>query len=143
MDVDALLRRKGRFVATVRPDDLVGRVLEELVEHRIGAVVVTSDGRTVDGIISERDIVVGLRRSGPSILEGIVGGIMSRDVRTCTAGDDLATLMETMTAHRIRHLPVLRDGALDGIVSIGDVVKARLDDLELERRVLDDYINAR
>jgi CBS domain-containing protein len=143
MDVDALLRRKGRFVATVRPDDLVGRVLEELVEYRIGAVVVTSDGRTVDGIISERDIVVGLRRSGPSILEGIVGGIMSRDVRTCTAGDDLATLMETMTAHRIRHLPVLRDGALDGIVSIGDVVKARLDDLELERRVLDDYINAR
>ncbi len=143
MNVEALLARKGAFVATAAPLDPVRSALATLVHNRIGALVVTSDGRAVDGIISERDIVSGLDRTGGEVLDSTVGSIMSTAVRTCSPADDLASLMETMTAHRIRHLPVVRDGVLGGIVSIGDVVKARVDELELERRVLDDYIHAR
>jgi CBS domain-containing protein len=143
MNVEALLDHKGAHVATADPRDVVRTALATLVDQRIGALVVTSDGRTVAGIVSERDIVNWLHRAGPQILDGVVGSIMSTDVQTCAPTDDLATLMEVMTARRIRHLPVLRGGVLSGIVSIGDVVKARVDDLELERRVLDDYIHAR
>jgi CBS domain-containing protein len=143
MKVAALLKQKGTFVATAKPSDTVRATVATLVQHRIGALVVTSDGRTVEGIVSERDIVTWLDRSGPLLLDGMVGPIMSTDVLTCGPDDELGSLMEIMTSHRIRHLPVLRDGALDGIVSIGDVVKARVDELEVERRVLDDYIHAR
>ena len=143
MKVAALLAQKGTFVATVQPRQPVRTALATLVEHRIGAVVVTSDDATVEGIVSERDIVRGLDRSGAAVLDMPVASIMSSDVQTCGPDDDLASLMEIMTARRVRHLPVVQDGVLGGIVSIGDVVKARVDELELERRVLDDYIHAR
>jgi CBS domain-containing protein len=143
MNVAALLARKGAYVATAAPLDPVRVALATLVQHRIGALVVTSDGETVEGIASERDIVRGLERSGAQVLDETVASIMSTGVYTCSPEDDLASLMEVMTAQRIRHLPVVRDGVLSGIVSIGDVVKARVDDLELERKLLDDYIHAR
>lgn len=143
MNVAALLGRKGTFVASTAPSDTVRTAVATLVHHRIGALVVTSDGRTVEGIVSERDIVRGIDRSGAELLDSPVRSIMSTDVQTCTPDDDVASLMEVMTARRIRHLPVVRDGGLEGIVSIGDVVKARVDDLEVERRVLDDFIHAR
>jgi CBS domain-containing protein len=143
MNVDALLIQKGTFVATARPTDTVRTALATLVRHRIGALVVSSDDRQVEGILSERDVVTWLDRSGPEVLDSPVEKIMSADVRTCAPADDLASLMEVMTSRRIRHLPVVSDGVLGGIVSIGDVVKARVDDLEVERRVLNDYINAR
>jgi CBS domain-containing protein len=143
MNVAALLAQKGSTVATAAPGDTVRAALTTLVEHRIGALVVTSDGRAVAGIVSERDIVRGLHRSGADLLDSTVASIMSSDVQTCAPEDDLASLMEIMTARRIRHLPVVSGGVLGGIVSIGDVVKARVDDLEVEARVLDDFIHAR
>jgi CBS domain-containing protein len=143
MKVAALLAQKGTFVATAGPLQPVRSALATLVRHRIGALVVTSDDATVEGIVSERDIVRGLDRSGADVLDTPVGSIMSTDVQTCAPDDDLASLMEIMTARRIRHLPVVHQGVLGGIVSIGDVVKARVDELEVERRVLDDYIHAR
>jgi CBS domain-containing protein len=143
MNVAALLAQKGSSVATTAPGDPVRTALATLVRHRIGALVVTSDGRTVEGIVSERDIVTGLDRSGADVLDRTVASIMSTDVRTCTPDDDLASLMEIMTSRRVRHLPVVNAGVLGGIVSIGDVVKARVDDLEVEARVLDDFIHAR
>jgi CBS domain-containing protein len=143
MNVAALLAQKGSSVATAAPGDPVRAAVTTLVQRRIGALVVTSDGRAVEGIVSERDIVRGLDRSGAGLLDGTVRSIMSTEVRTCSPEDDLASLMEIMTAHRVRHLPVVSDGVLGGIVSIGDVVKARVDDLEVEARVLDDFIHAR
>jgi CBS domain-containing protein len=143
MNVAALLVRKGAFVATAAPLDPVRAALATMVQHRIGALVVTFDGRTVEGIVSERDIVAGLDRCGAEVLDETVASIMSTGVYTCAPDDDLASLMEVMTARRIRHLPVVSDAILGGIVSIGDVVKARVDDLELERQLLDDYIHAR
>jgi CBS domain-containing protein len=143
MKVEALLAQKGTFVATAQPLQRVRSAVATLVQHRIGALVVSSDDRTVEGIVSERDIVRGLDRSGTEVLDAPIQSIMSSHVQTCAPDDDLASLMEIMTARRIRHLPVVHEGVLGGIVSIGDVVKARVDELELERQVLDDYIHAR
>ena len=143
MNVGALLAKKGTFVATTGPGATVRTAVATLVRHRIGALVVVSDTGSVEGIVSERDIVTHLDGTGPDVLDAVVRTIMSSDVQTCAPGDDLASLMEVMTDRRIRHLPVVQAGVLGGIVSIGDVVKARVDSLEVERRALDDYIHAR
>ena len=143
MRIEELLQTKGDFVATIRPDAPVTEAIAELAHHGIGALVVSSDGRTPEGIVSERDVVRRVHDSGAAILDGTVAAIMSTTVRTCAPENELESLMETMTTHRIRHVPVVRDGALVGIVSIGDVVKSRMDELEDDRRALENYINAR
>ncbi len=140
MRITSLLRDKGTFVATVRPDATVREVVALLAEHGVGALVVSADGVRVEGIVSERDVVRRLHQRGAALLDDPVAAIMTGEVRTCAPGDDVESLMATMTEHRVRHVPVLVDGALAGIVSIGDVVKARLGELERERQALVDYV---
>lgn len=135
-----MLRNKGEGVVTIRPDDTVGHLLEVLDERGIGAVVVSPDGKTVAGIVSERDVVRHLHRSGARVVDGPVSAIMTTEVTTCRREDDLEGLARTMTDQRVRHVPVLVDGALHSIVSIGDVVKLRIDTLQSERDQLVGYI---
>ncbi|MGH9207060.1 MAG: CBS domain-containing protein [Acidimicrobiales bacterium] len=143
MQVSTLITQKGSEVATIRGDATVAAVVAELARHRIGALVVSSDGSHIEGIISERDVVRGLGQRSGGLLEQPVTSIMSATVHTCSPNDDVETLMTTMTNRRIRHLPVIRDGRLCGIVSIGDIVKSRIVELEKDRDELVDYINAR
>ncbi len=143
MRIGKLLDRKGRFVTTVAPDATVAEVLALLAEHGIGALVVSADGRRVDGIVSERDVARRLHDTGAGILGGPVSDIMVADVLTASPDDEVESLMALMTTERIRHVPVVSGGALVGIVSIGDVVKHRVDTLEGDNRALFDYINAR
>ncbi len=143
MKVDALLRSKGTAVVTVRPDQSVGDAVSILTAHRIGALVVSPDRRIVAGIVSERDIVALLDSRQSAALDTSVASVMVTDVQTCNLTDEVASLMRVMTNLRIRHLPVIQDGELAGMVSIGDVVKARVDELEVDRDRLHDFINAR
>lgn len=143
MRIDAVLQQKGQAVASIRPEASVREALAELALHGIGALVVSSDGRTPAGMMSERDVVRALDRSGADILDSPVSSIMSRDLQTCSPDDEVETLMAIMTRYRIRHVPVLRNGELAGIVSIGDVVKSRMDELEEDRKALVDFIYAR
>lgn len=143
MKIGKLLDRKGHFVATVEPGATVWDALELLSRHGVGALVVSVDGRVVEGIISERDIVRSLNDRGAGVLQGSVASIMVEDVRSVGPDDEVESLMAVMTRHRIRHVPVTRDGILLGIVSIGDVVKQRLDALEDDNRALVDFIHAR
>lgn len=141
MKISDVLRRKGSEVITVKPDETVFGLLALLAEHRIGAVVVSADGASVDGIVSERDIVRHLHRSGTSVLDGPVSQIMTSDVTTGSADDNIADLAGTMTEKRVRHVPIVdADGRLTAIVSIGDIVKHRLSELQSERDQLRDYI---
>ncbi|GLY77399.1 CBS domain-containing protein [Actinoallomurus iriomotensis] len=141
MRISEVLRRKGGEVATIEPEANVRRLLAMLAEHNIGAVVVSTDGSTIEGIVSERDIVRRLGERGAGLLDEPVSSIMTATVRTCAPGDNVEDLRATMTEHRIRHLPVVRDGRLAGIVSIGDVVKSAIAELESEREQLVDYIS--
>ena len=140
MRISDLLRVKGSSVVTVTPDTSVRHLLTVLAEHRIGAVVVSLDGATVDGIASERDVVRALAEHGDAALAGPVSAIQTVDVYSLGPDAELVDLMRLMTDQRIRHLPVVRDGRLSGIVSIGDVVKSRIDELETERAALSQYI---
>ena len=140
MRIADVIRRKGGEVATIEPDRTVGELLARLAEHKVGALVVSSDGVTVEGIVSERDVVRRLHRDGPSALSSSVGQIMTAKVRTCAPEASVEDLMRVMTEHRFRHVPVVVDGALAGIVSIGDVVKHRIDELQAERDQLTAYI---
>jgi CBS domain-containing protein len=140
MNVETILRAKGREVATIRPDETVGTVVEMLISRNVGALVVSTDGESVDGIISERDIVHGLAARGAGLLALTVADVMTRRVVTCDPGDTVEQLMAEMTNRRIRHFPVVQDGRLSGIVSIGDVVKNRLDEVEYEARSLRSFI---
>jgi CBS domain-containing protein len=143
MNVEGILRAKGAAVVTIRPDATVGDLVKGLREERIGAMVVSEDGRTVLGIISERDVVRGLADRGPRILEIPIAELMTRDVVSCTPRDTVKQVMAQMTKRRIRHVPVLADGVLTGIVSIGDVVKNRLEEMETETNVLREAYIAR
>ena len=140
MRVSEVLRRKGATVITITPDRDVRELLGLLAEHGIGAVVVSEDGAGVAGIVSERDVVRRLHLDGNEVLAGPVAAIMTTDVETCSPPDELEQLMAVMTEHRIRHLPVLEDGRLVGLVSIGDVVKHRIYEVQAERDQLSDYI---
>ena len=140
MQISQLLRRKGHEVATVDAGESVRTALALLAEHGIGALVVSADSDAVDGIVSERDVVRALHASGPGVLDGPVSALMTAEVRTCVRTASVHDLARLMTEHRVRHVPVVEDGRLLGIVSIGDVVKARLDELEEERAHLVDYI---
>lgn len=140
MHITQLLRRKGSDVATVESGADLRTALALLARHGIGALVVSSDGRSIDGIVSERDVVRALHERGTSLLDEPVSSVMTTQVHTCVPGAGVEELARLMTDHRVRHVPVTEDGRLVGIVSIGDVVKARLDELEEERARLVDYI---
>lgn len=140
MRVKLILKDKGTAVETVRPDATIAEVVDQLKSKRIGVLVVSADGRSVDGIISERDVVTGLAEHGASLLDRRVDDLMTKEVRTCSAEDTVDGVMALMTDRRIRHVPVVQDGVLAGIVSIGDAVKNRLRELESEASHLRDYI---
>lgn len=140
MNVETILRGKGRGVVTIRPDERVAAALAVLRDRNIGALVVSNDGVSVDGIISERDVAYGLADHGSALLSFPVGDAMTRRVATCGPDDGVADLMAKMTNRRIRHLPVVDGGRLVGIVSIGDLVKSRLDEIEDEARSLRSFI---
>lgn len=143
MRIASLLAGKGDSVATITADKTVTAAVDALRAHRIGALVVSSDGEHIDGIVSERDIVRGLAGERSALLDEPVGSIMTSTVFTCSPDDDVESLMAVMTQRRIRHVPVVEDGRLCGIISIGDVVKSRIDELEKDRKELVEYINAR
>ena len=140
MNVETILRSKGSAVATVTPRTTIRDAAALLRRERIGALVVSADHARVDGILSERDIVHGLADRGASLLDATVDELMTRRVFSCTPRDSVGDLMAMMTERRIRHIPVLRDGMLAGIISIGDVVKHRLDEMEYETSSLRSFI---
>lgn len=140
MNVETILKTKGAAVVTIAPSATISEAVALLSRKRIGALVVSTDGREPLGILSERDIVHGLGQRGASLLDAKVDELMTRSVITCAPQDRLADLMALMTERRIRHLPVLDGGRLAGVVSIGDVVKNRLDEMEWESSSLKTYI---
>jgi len=139
MRIADVLRNKGGAVVTIRPDATVTELLAGLAGHNIGAMVVVGDSG-VAGIVSERDVVRQLHAHGASVLAQPVEEIMTSVVSTCSKGDTLDSLTRLMTENRVRHVPVLEDGKLIGIVSIGDVVKTRMEELESEHEQLQSYI---
>ena len=143
MKVQAMLDAKGSKVVTTRPYATVATVIGMLKLEGIGALVVTGEGGELIGIISERDIVRGLVTHGDELLKLPASKLMTQLVKTCSLGNNIKDVMAEMTRSRIRHLPVLDGGRLCGIISIGDVVKNRLDELEMETSVLRDYIGGR
>lgn len=140
MKVQDILQRKGDTVVAVASDTSVKELLRLLDENRIGAVVVSDDQQAIDGIVSERDVVRELHRQGPAVIDQPVSAIMTTQVHTCGPSDELAELARSMTEHRIRHLPVATEGRLTAIVSIGDVVKQRIEELTEERDQLVNYV---
>ena len=140
MRVSDILRQKGTDVATIGPEATVEDANRMLADRSIGAVVVTRDGATVDGIIFERDVVRHLARTGHVGFGARIAEVMTQDIRTCSRDDSVEELARTMTETRLRHIPVIDDSGICGIISIGDVVKRRLDDLEAEREQLHTYI---
>jgi CBS domain-containing protein len=139
MRIVDVLRNKGNDVATVDPEAPVAAVIAELARHNVGALPVV-DGDRLVGIVSERDVVRRLHTSGAEMLAAPVREIMTTSITTCTPGDAVTDLARIMTSGRFRHMPVVSDGVLVGIVSIGDLVKARIDQLESEREQLQSYI---
>ena len=143
MRLSEILRTKGGAVVTIAPDATVTEVLGTLSQYRVGALVVSTDGRTVTGIVSERDIVRSLAELGPTTLELAAADIMTLEVVTASPTASVDDVMATMTERRFRHVPVTDDGSLVGIVSIGDVVNAKLRALEIETEQLTNYISGR
>ncbi len=141
MRINDVLRGKPRQdVVTIRPDATVRALVGLLAEHNVGALIVSEQGTSVDGIVSERDVVRRLNDSD-DVLEATVASIMTSSVQTCEGTTLVDELMQIMTEHRIRHVPVLTDGELTGIISIGDIVKSRIGELEFERDQLDHYLH--
>ena len=141
MTAAIIVSRKQTGTVTVKSEATVAEAIDLLSRHNIGALIVSDDEDTVAGILSERDVIHGLSRSGPSLLEHRVGDVMTRDVRTCTPAESTRNMLGLMTELRVRHLPVMDDGRLVGIVSIGDVVKLRLDNLIAEAEAMQNYIS--
>ena len=140
MTVKAILSVKGTEVLTIEPTTNLAAAAKLLAERKIGALVVTGPDQRVVGIVSERDIVQELAAHGPAALDLALTEVMTRKVTTCSASDTISSVMERMTAGKFRHLPVLEQGRLAGIVSIGDVVKHRRQEMEREQSALRDYI---
>lgn len=138
MIVDEILRSKGRDVVTIRSTALVREAVWRLSLERVGALVVSDDGEHLLGVVAERDIIRNLARARTRLLDERVSDVMVQVVPTCTPDDRLKTVMSVMTQTRVRHMPVIRQGKLCGIVSIGDIVKQRLADLELKSAVMQD-----
>lgn len=140
MTVRAILSHKGRDVTTIAPTATLSEAVNLLAQRRIGAVVVTGADDRVAGILSERDIVRVLSERGPAVLQENVAAVMTRKVMTCNESETIAALMERMTAGKFRHLPVVDQGRLVGVISIGDVVKHRVHEFEGETEALREYI---
>lgn len=140
MNVSDILKAKGARVITVRPNEAVSTFVKRIVLEKVGAMVVSADGVRPIGLITERDIVHGLSRHGAGLLAMEVGEVMTERVLACAPNDSIKDVMIKMTKGRTRHLPVMEDGKLAGMISIGDVVKSRLENAELEANVLRDYI---
>ena len=142
MNIDVILKSKGYAVETIRPDATVKELVERLDACGVGALVVSADGTSVDGIVSERDVIREIARNDAVVLGWPVSRIMIADVVIVSRRDRIADIMEIMTDRRIRHLPVVEDGKLAGIVSIGDAVKHRIEEAEFEARAMREYIVA-
>ena len=141
MRIGEIVRSKpSQDVVTISPDAGVRDLVAKLAEHNIGALIVSSDGTSLDGIVSERDVVRHMHTDG-TVINNVVSAIMTEVVETCSPDDDLDEVMQTMTERRFRHIPVVQDGALVGIISIGDVVKHKIGQLQFERDQLDGYIH--
>lgn len=140
MNVDRILRTKGYQVVSVEPTESVAEAAAVLNRHRIGAALVRNADGAVIGVFSERDVVKGISRHGEACLRLSVKELMAKDVITCTPEDTVDHVMAVMTERRVRHLPVMRHGNLVGVISIGDVVKHRLAEIETEAKALRDYI---
>jgi len=139
MKVEAMLAAKQDRVITSRPQTPISTIVRMLKLEGIGAIVVSEDGEHIQGILSERDIVRALVDHGGRVLEMRAADLMTHGVRTCTPEDNIKDVMAAMTGGRIRHLPVVRGGKICGVISIGDVVRNRLEELEMETSVLRDY----
>jgi CBS domain-containing protein len=137
---DVLRNKASHEVITITPDASVRELIALLARHNVGALIVSSDGNAVEGIVSERDVVRRLV-DHDDVLSGRVASIMTTEVRTVEEHSSVDELMKTMTDHRIRHVPVVTAGRLNGIISIGDLVKHRIDQLEFERDQLDSYVH--
>jgi CBS domain-containing protein len=140
MNVAAILKTKGASVFTDLPDTPLSSIVSTLVKKKIGVVVICDEDGTLCGIISERDIVRSLAQDGPAMLENPASSIMTKDVQTCVPADTIATIMRQMSDRKFRHVPVVEDGQLCGIISIGDVVKERLQEIQSEADALRDYV---
>ena len=140
MSVEKILREKGFDVVTAKPSTKIADIVGTLAEKKIGVIVISDDESHVAGILSERDIVRGLKRHGPSLLDKVAKDLMTSKVRTCTPSDTVSHLMALMTEHRIRHVPVVVEGKLCGLLSIGDIVKSRLGEIESEASALRAYV---
>ncbi|MGB0099146.1 MAG: CBS domain-containing protein [Nocardioides sp.] len=138
--VDVLQAKPSHDVVTISPDAGVRELIAQLAEHNVGALIVSTDGESLVGIVSERDVVRHLHRDG-TVINNTVSEIMTTEVETCAEDTPVDALMMIMTQRRIRHVPVVTDGRLVGIISIGDVVKHRIDQLEFERDQLDSYLH--
>ena len=140
MTAKAILDEKGRDVFTVGPDVTVSEVGKQLTQHRIGAIVVVDSADRIGGIVSERDIVRAIARNGPGVLDDKVSSVMTSQVKVCDENHSVNHLMEMMTEGRFRHLPVETDGKIGGIISIGDVVRMRIEQVEREAEEIKAYI---
>lgn len=140
MNAEMILKAKGNTVIVTGPETTVAKAVAKMQREKIGALVISGDGKEVAGIITERDVLHGLAKYGAALLEKNVGDIMTCEVITAAPSDDVDTLMGLMTQRRCRHIPVKRDGALCGVISIGDLVKSRLEEVEREANQLRDYI---
>jgi CBS domain-containing protein len=140
MTVSEILSRKGSDVATADPNATLSDAVQLLAARRIGAVVITGADRRIVGILSERDIVRTLAEKGAQALDSPIGEVMTRKVITCGVGETVPEIMERMTVGKFRHVPVVEQGRLTGIISIGDVVKSRVQQMEQESAALQEYI---
>ena len=143
MDVKKILDKKGHAVITATETDGVSEVANTLWTKKIGALVISNDSVHVDGIISERDIVHGVAEFGPSFLEQDVRSAMTRDVITCSLNEQIDDVMTKMSTNRMRHLPCVEEGRLEGMISIGDVLQHKLEEMEDEAEAMRAYIHAR
>ncbi|MEZ5855059.1 MAG: CBS domain-containing protein [Hyphomicrobiaceae bacterium] len=140
MHVTSILNDKGRKVETASTTATIGEIVEKLAALQIGAVVIIRDSGEVAGIVSERDVVQGIAQFGAEVLQWPASKVMTEDVVTCSEDDTVDELMARMTEYRFRHLPVISGDRLNGIISIGDVVKHRVAEIELEASAMRDYI---
>jgi len=142
MNVKTILAAKGGDVISIEPTATLAAATQLLSKHRIGAVVICGAGGRLAGILSERDIMRAISEYGAEALNMQVGQVMTRNVLTCSEDDSISDIMERMTAGKFRHLPVVTDGRLAGLVSIGDVVKQRVEEIERESEAMRDYIRS-